>query len=755
VLPCIPMDGAVLFPGRLQTLVVSAGSLGALELHREQSVDLVFVRRVEEQLDAIGCTGRALRSLPLADGSVRVLIEGLERVTLVAHGPDESAGHVAEVAPFDSAAEAPATLEQPVAVLRARMLQYVGDEDTVPPDVADALVAVHDGPRLADWAAAVLPISLDDRSALLAEPSLLKRLVFLAEEASVAVERANLDRAIDERVQDRMDKSQKTYWLKEKLQQIRVDLGEPDGQDDVDRLREKLLAASPPAHVLEEAERELDRMRRMHSDAAEYHVSRNWVEWLADMPWAVSTDDVTDLAAAKQVLDADHHGLDRIKDRILEDLAVRQLKPDARGAVLCFVGPPGVGKTSLGESISRALGRACQRVALGGVKDEAEIRGHRRTYIGAMPGRIVQAMKRAGTNNPVIILDELDKIGQDVRGDPSSALLEVLDPAQHHRFSDHYLDVTLDLSRVLFVATANRVDTVPPALLDRLETLELPGYIEEEKHAIATRHLLPRQRDAHGLTDGQLHLTRAALTALIRNYTREAGVRNLERELARLHRKAARRLVEGGRGPLRVDPRRLQRLLGPPPFRIELAEHIDRPGVAVGLAWTPVGGEILFLEASTLPGGKGDLQLTGSLGDVMKESARAALSLLRGRADALGLRAERFREVDVHVHIPQGAIPKDGPSAGVGLLCALASALLGRPLPSDLAMTGEITLRGKVLAVGGVKEKVLAARRAGVRRVILPRANEHDLDDVPPLLRRDLAFSFVDDVDAVLDLVVR
>ena len=744
------MDGAVLFPGRLQTLVVSEGSLGAIRQHDEDGTALVFVRRVDEQLHAVGCTARLVRRLPLPEGGLRVLVEGVDRVHLLAHGPDPAAGHVANVAPFHSLEVAPADLDQATAALRERLVAWLGDEETVPADVATALTSVHGPERLADWAAAVLPLELDQRSALLAEPSLLNRMVFCAEEAMVALEKARLDRSLDDRVQARMDQSQQEYWLKEKLKQIRVELGEPDGVDDVDRLRQRLIDAQPPEHVLREAERELERMRRMHSDAAEYHVARNWVEWLADMPWAATTDDVTDLRAAKEVLDADHHGLERIKDRILEDLAVRQLKPDARGAVLCFVGPPGVGKTSLGESISRALGRTCQRVALGGVKDEAEIRGHRRTYIGAMPGRIVQAMKRAGTKNPVIILDELDKIGQDVRGDPSSALLEVLDPAQHHRFSDHYLDVALDLSSVLFVATANRVDTIPPALLDRLETLELPGYTEEEKTAIATRHLLPRQQEAHGLVDGQLRVTRAGMTELIRRYTREAGVRNLERELARLHRKAARRIVEGAKGSVRVNPTRLRSLLGPPPFRIELAEQIDRPGVAVGLAWTPVGGEILFLEATTLPGGKGELQLTGSLGDVMKESARAALSLLRGRAEVLGLRPERFREVDFHVHVPQGAIPKDGPSAGIGLLAALASVLLGRPLPSDVAMTGEITLRGKVLPVGGVKEKVLAARRAGVKRVLLPRANEHDLDDVPSVLRRDLSFVFVDDVDSVL-----
>jgi ATP-dependent Lon protease len=493
----------------------------------------------------------------------------------------------------------------------------------------------------------------------------------------------------------------------------------------------------------------------MHPDAAEYTVTRTWLEWLASMPWKTVTEDHRDLHAAKAVLDEDHYGLEKVKDRILEYLAVRQLNPTGKGPVLCFIGPPGVGKTSLGRSIAKALGRSFQRVSLGGVKDEAEIRGHRRTYVGALPGRIVHAMKRAGTRNPVLVLDEIDKIGKDFRGDPSSALLEVLDPEQNHEFSDHYLDVAFDLSQVLFICTANLQDPIPAALHDRLEMLEIPGYIQEEKLQIVRRHLLSRLREAHGLSEKQITITNGAVQYIIESYTHEAGVRNLERRLASLHRKAARLFVEGRKRPLKVDePASVTALLGPPRHFTELAERTDVPGVAIGLAWTESGGDILFIEVTGYASAGANLKLTGQLGDVMKESVEAALSFLRSRAESLGISPLVFKDSTLHVHVPAGGIPKDGPSAGVGMVTALASLLTGRCVRSHIAMTGEITLRGKVMPVGGIKEKVLAARRAGITEVILPRKNEPDLEDIPAQLRSELTYHFVDTVDEALALTL-
>jgi len=496
----------------------------------------------------------------------------------------------------------------------------------------------------------------------------------------------------------------------------------------------------------------VERLRHIHQESAEYTIIRTWLETVCDLPWSHTTRDRTSLGRAKQVLDQDHYGLDKIKERILEYLAVRQLKADSKGPILCFVGPPGVGKTSLGKSIARALGREYARVSLGGIKDETEIRGHRRTYVGALPGRIVRAMVRAGSQNPVIVLDEIDKVGADFRGDPASALLEVLDPEQNNTFVDHYLDLPLDLSQVLFIATANLPDPIPPALVDRLEMIELPGYTEEDKLEIARRFLIPRVGERHGLDGKRLVITTAAVQRCIRDYTREAGVRELERQLATLHRKVARKVVEGSNGKVRITPRRVAEYLGPPRFFQELAERADQPGVVIGLAWTAAGGDILFVEATRMEGA-GGLKLTGSLGEVMKESAEAAMSWLRTHADDYGLTAADF-VADFHLHVPAGAIPKDGPSAGVTMAAALASVVTRRPIRARLAMTGEITLRGKVLPVGGIKEKVLAARRAGVQTVIMPRHNATDLDDIPEVLRRDLRYELVDTVEEVLRLAL-
>jgi ATP-dependent Lon protease len=557
-------------------------------------------------------------------------------------------------------------------------------------------------------------------------------------------------------VQSEVGKGQREYFLREQMKAIQKELGEGDDQaKELDELRDKIDAAGMPDEVKKEALRELDRLSKMPAAAAEYTVARTYIDWLVALPWAKRTDEVIDLVRTKQVLDADHSGLDRLKDRIIEYLAVRKLKPETKSPILCFVGPPGVGKTSLAKSIATSLGRKFVRVSLGGMRDEAEIRGHRRTYIGALPGQIIQGLRRAESKNPVFILDEIDKLGSDFRGDPASALLEVLDPEQNSTFRDHYLDVPFDLSEVLFITTANVLDTIPAPLRDRMEVLDLSGYTEEEKLAIARDHLVARQVANNGLSADRVTFTDAALAAIIRGYTREAGVRNLEREIGSVCRKIARKQAEGDTATIVVTPQVVVDLLGAPRhLDEEMRDRTKDPGVAVGLAWTPVGGDVLFVEASRMPGGS-QLTLTGQLGDVMKESARIALSWFRANASRYGVDPGFYRDSEMHLHVPAGAIPKDGPSAGVTMVTALASALSGRPVRPDLAMTGEITLSGRVLPVGGIKEKVLAARRMGIREVILPRQNEKNIvEDLTPEQRRDLTVHYVSEMDEVLMLAL-
>ncbi|HXH84678.1 MAG TPA: endopeptidase La, partial [Candidatus Tectomicrobia bacterium] len=553
---------------------------------------------------------------------------------------------------------------------------------------------------------------------------------------------------LQEEVKTSVDRSQREYILREQLKAIRKELGETDAEQALqEELRQKIEQAGMPEAVKERALRELRRLEQVGSHQAEASVIRTYLEWLTDLPWSKRTEDHIDLAEARRVLDEDHYGLQKVKERILEYMAVRKLAGERmRSPILCFVGPPGVGKTSLGQSIARALAREFVRMSLGGVRDEAEIRGHRRTYIGAMPGRIIQAIRRAETRDPVFMLDEIDKVGSDWRGDPSAALLEVLDPAQNHAFVDTYLGVPFDLSQVLFIATANTLDTIPPALRDRMEVLQLSGYTDEEKVRIAERYLVPKQRAAHGLRAEEVTFDADALARIVRAYTRDAGVRSLEREVATIVRKVARRIAEGEPGPVHVTAEQVAGYLGRPRFFDDPAERTDRPGVATGLAWTPAGGEVLFVEATMMPSREEQLVLTGMLGDVMRESAQAALSWVRSNAERLGIGPELFEGKTIHVHVPAGAIPKDGPSAGVAMAAAVASLATGRPVRGDVAMTGEITLRGKVLPVGGIKEKVLAAHRSGVRRVILPRRNEGDLDDVPAPLREQMTFALVDTV---------
>jgi len=633
----------------------------------------------------------------------------------------------------------------------------------VPDEIADAIVQQTHPGRVADAIAASLPsLSTQTKQELLATADVKARLARLVAALTKEAEVLELGSRIQSQVESEVGKSQRDYYLREQLKAIQKELGQTDERaQETDELRQKIEAAGMTEEAKKEALRELERLSRMSPAAAEYTVARTYLEWLVALPWSTETEDSLDLTAARAVLDADHTGLEKVKDRILEYLAVKSIRPAGKDPILCFVGPPGVGKTSLGRSIARALGRKFHRISLGGMRDEAEIRGHRRTYIGALPGQVMQGLRRAESKNPVFILDEIDKLGMDFRGDPASALLEVLDPEQNVAFRDHYVDVPFDLSRVLFITTANLLDTVPPALRDRMEIIELPGYTEEEKVRIARQHLVPKQARDHGLSTGdlvegdQIRWTDTALTQLVRHYTREAGLRNLEREIAAITRKVAKRRVEGSTDGVEVTPELVGELLGAPRFLVEELEERTRvPGVAVGLAWTAAGGDILFIEATRMKGGK-TLTLTGQLGDVMKESAQAALSWVRSHASDLGIRSDFWDTSDIHVHVPAGAIPKDGPSAGVTMVTALASLMTQRAVKPRLAMTGEVTLSGRVLAVGGIKEKVLAARRAGVSTVILPRRNEKNLlEDVPKRLRETMTFHLVDSVEEVLDLAL-
>jgi ATP-dependent Lon protease len=624
------------------------------------------------------------------------------------------------------------------------MIPYLPDELQV------VVMNIKDPGKVSDLIASNLNISLEEKQDLLSTLEVRPRLEKLSTILNREIELLELGHKIQSQVQSELNKNQKEFYLRQQLKAIQRELGEGDAKTaEIEELRRRVDEAHMPPEALKAAENELERLRMIPPESAEHTVVRTYLEWLVTLPWAVSTDDNLDLHHARQVLDEDHFDLEKIKDRILEYLAVRQLRKDPRSPILCFVGPPGVGKTSLGRSIARAMGRKFVRLSLGGIRDEAEIRGHRRTYIGALPGRIIQNIRNAGSNNPLFMLDEIDKLGMDFRGDPASALLEVLDPEQNFGFQDHYLDVPFDLRRVMFVTTANVLDPIPAPLRDRMEVIELAGYTEDEKLEIARRHLIPKQLEENGLTPQNLRFEDEALLRMIRAYTHEAGLRNLEREIGRVCRKVARAITEGRTDPVVLTADKVREYLGPERFFSEIAERTEEPGVAVGLAWTPNGGDILFIESTRMAGKKG-LTLTGHLGEVMKESAQAALSYIRSRADRLGIPPDFFETADIHVHVPAGAIPKDGPSAGVTMATSLASLLTGRPVRPNLAMTGEITLRGKVMPVGGIKEKVLAAKRAGIEVVILPQRNEKDLEDVPASVRESMRFVFVETMDELL-----
>ncbi len=762
VLPVLPLRGIVIFPYQIHPFLVSRPSSLKLidDVGPDKIIALAAQKNPEEESPAPeglyerGTAVRILKMLRYPDQSVRVLVQGLARIELSNFVQREpyfiaNATRLAEMVPPDKEVDA---LH---AHLVSQFSKFVSLVPYLPDELQVLAMRVREPARLTDMVASYLKIAVEEAQDLVATLDVRARLEKLIAILSREIELLELGHKIQSQVQTELNKNQREYYLRQQLKAIQKELGEGDGRSsEIEELEKKIEEAKMPPEARKAADKELDRLKMIPPESAEHTVVRTYLDWLVTLPWSVSTEDNLDIANARKVLDEDHYDLDKIKERILEFLAVRKLKKDSKGPILCFVGPPGTGKTSLGRSIARALGRKFVRLSLGGIRDEAEIRGHRRTYIGSLPGRIIQGLRNAGSNNPLFILDEVDKLGMDFRGDPASALLEVLDPEPNSTFQDHYLDVPFDLSKVLFLTTANMLDPIPPALRDRMEVLELPGYTEEEKIQIVERHIIPKQRTENGLGETKIDFTREAEAEIIRSYTREAGLRNLEREIAHVFRKVARAMTEGEPLPEKIGAADIPKYLGPPKFFSEVAERTNEPGVATGMVWTPNGGDILFIESTRMAGTK-QLTLTGSLGDVMKESAQAALSYVRSHAESLGIPADFFEKADIHVHVPAGGIPKDGPSGGVTLAASIASLLSGRPVRSDVAMTGEITLRGKVLPVGGIKEKVLAARRAGIKTIILPKRNERDLEDIAPEVRGELTFKFVDTVDEVLTLALR
>jgi ATP-dependent Lon protease len=762
-LAILPLKNAVVFPQIPIPLAVGRpASIRLIDeaMLRDRIIGLVTQKdpQIEEpredDLHRVGTAAVIQKLLKFPDGTIRILVNGLQRIRLTRVVRAEPY-LVADVEALSEVTAASVEIE----ALTKNLVNQIGRMLSLMPIASDelgvALLNVESPGRLADMAAALLVRDTALKQEYLETLSVEERLRKLTRQISRDIEVLELGSKIQQQVQDEMEKGQREFVLRQQLKAIQKELGEGDETEaEIARLREAIEKAGMPPAVKEAADRELKRLGTMSPAAAEQVVVRTYLDWLIALPWSKETKDAIDIKEARTILDQDHYDLEKVKDRIVEFLAVRKLKAGGKGPILCFVGPPGTGKTSLGRSIARAMGRSFHRLSLGGVRDEAEIRGHRRTYVGALPGRIIEGLRKCGTRNPVFMLDEIDKLGVDFRGDPASALLEVLDPEQNHAFVDHYLDLPFDLSRVMFITTANVLDTVPGPLRDRMEVLELPGYTEEEKLAIARTYLIPRQCVENGLGSADVVFEDDALRRIISRYTQEAGLRNLEREIGTICRKVARRRAEGDEARVTIRLADLVDFLGPERFTSETSERAAQPGVAIGLAWTPFGGQILFVEATRMPGGK-SLTLTGQLGDVMRESAQAALSYVRSRASALGIDANFFARSDLHLHVPAGAIPKDGPSAGVTMATALASLLTGRPCRPDTAMTGEITLRGKVLPVGGIKEKVLAARRAGITTIILPADNEKDLQDVPQEARKDLRFRFARMVDDVFEAALQ
>jgi ATP-dependent Lon protease len=761
-LPVLPLREIVPFPDTLTPLavgqprsvklvndVLSGGRMLAMVASRDPELE----EPGPDQLYDVGVVGVVARMVRVPDGTIRILVQGTERVR-IGDFVGEDPYLVARIEALPDETQESPELEALARNVQATFSQIVDQIPYLPEELQLAVANIDDPSALSHLIAGALRISTQEKQGLLEEVGVARRLRRLSEILARELEVVQLGTKIQSEVQAGIDKGQREYYLREQLKAIQQELGEGDEQQiEINELRERIEAANLPEEARKQADRELARLERLPPAAAEYGVIRTYLEWLVELPWSNETEDNLEIAHAREILDEDHYDLEKIKDRILEYLAVRKLNPDSHGPILCFVGPPGVGKTSLGRSIARALGREFERISVGGVRDEAEIRGHRRTYIGALPGTIMRALRDAGSRNPVFMIDEIDKMGADFRGDPSSAMLEVLDPAQNNSFRDHYLDLPFDLSEVMFITTANTLDTVPPALRDRMEVIQLSGYTTDEKLHIGKRYLVPRQLAENGLRPGQVSFTDAALRAIIDEYTREAGVRNLEREIGTVDRKIARQIAEGQvDGKISVTAKRARELLGQRKFWAEQRRRTEDPGVATGLAWTPVGGEVLFVEATAMPG-SGKLTITGQLGDVMRESAVAALSWVRAHVGQVApdVPESWFAEHDIHVHVPAGAVPKDGPSAGVAMSVALASLVADTPVSSDVAMTGEITLTGQVLPIGGVKEKVLAAERAGIKRVILPERNEGDVAEIPEHERGDLEFVYVDRIDNALE----
>ena len=765
--PVMPLRNTVLFPQ--QVIPIYVGREKSLKLINDlapQGKHIVVVAQEDgsiedprsEDLYSYGTLAVVLKVFDMPDNSKSAIVQGVERVKMLDY-VDDDPYFIAKVSRVQDKEESDIKLDALVKNLRNTFSELIQVAPNLTEEHSGMLSNIQKPARLADRAISLLTVSNSEKQDILEELDVKARV-----EKSIAVlareiQRIKLGEEIQSEVHDEISKTQREYYLREQMKAIKKELGEDEGSVELNELEAKVKEVKMSEEAENVALKELDRLSRIPTQSPEYSVARTYIEWLADLPWSKSSKDTVDVKKAWKILEEDHYGLEKVKERILEYLAVRSLKqkkdPDAvvRGPILCFSGPPGVGKTSLGQSIARSMGRDFIRISLGGVRDEAEIRGHRRTYIGALPGRIIQSLKKAGTNNPVFMLDEIDKLGMDFRGDPSSALLEVLDPEQNSTFSDHYLEVNFDLSRVMFIATANYQDPIPPALRDRMEILEFSGYIEDEKLKIAKRHLIPKQIEENGLTKKEVGFDDTSIKELIRSYTREAGVRNLEREIANVLRKVARDQVENKSKKTKLTKKKVLAYLGAPRFYSELAERTTKPGVVTGLAWTAAGGDILFIEASKMKG-KGILTLTGHLGDVMKESATAALTYIRSHTDILGLDEDFHKTTDIHVHVPAGAIPKDGPSAGVSMFTAILSLLTGKHVVDKLAMTGEITLRGNVLPIGGVKEKVTAAHRSGIKTIILPDHNKKDLEDIPDHIKKDLTFHFAKEMMDVIDVAL-
>ena len=760
-LAILPLKGTVIYPGLALPLIIG----------RERSIHLIDEALAGEKIigvmtqkdpkiqeptpDDIYLVGTAvsiLKMVRVSEKDIRVVVQGITRIN-IQEFVETDPYYKARITPIEEdEIEGPET-DALITTIKELFRKVVELSPQVPSELTSMITSLTNPGMLSDFVISSLNIPIEEKQEILETIEPMKRLNRVMEILQRELQVLELGQKIQSQVKEGIDKNQREYYLREQLKAIQEELGEGSEQTEIEELRKRLEEAKLPEEAEKAAKKELDRLQRMHPSAAEYTVSRTYLDWLLELPWSINTEDNLNITEAQTVLDEDHYDLEKVKKRTIEYLAVRQLKKDMKGPILCFVGPPGVGKTSLGKSIARALDRKFVRMSLGGVHDEAEIRGHRRTYIGALPGRIIQGIKKAGSNNPLFMLDEVDKLGADFRGDPSSALLEVLDPEQNFSFSDHYLEVAFDLSKVIFIATANILQTIPPALQDRMEILELPGYTEEEELMIAKDFLIPKQLLEHGLEGEQLQFEDNALRTIISSYTREAGVRNLEREIAKVCRGVAKEIVEGSIESLCFTKELVHKYLGPIKFFSEVAERTAEPGVATGLAWTPTGGDIIFVEAAIMPGKK-TLTLTGQLGEVMKESAQAALSYVRAKCKDLGVEQDFYEHGDIHIHVPAGAIPKDGPSAGVTMFTALTSLLTKRPIRNDVAMTGEITLRGTVLPVGGIKEKVLAARRAGIHTVILPKKNEKDLEEVPENAKKDLSFQFVKKMDEIIPLAL-